>query len=67
MMEIAMKDIFLKKMLNIQKNYLICIEIYHACAAHIRALKQALNHGLILKKVYKVIQFNQKSMVKTMH
>ena len=36
-------------------------------AAHIRALKQALNHGLILKKVYKVIQFNQKSMVKTMH
>ena len=31
---------------------------------HIRALKQALNHGLILKKVYKVIQFNQKSMVK---
>ena len=36
-------------------------------AVHIRALKQALNHGLILKKVYKVIQFNQKSMVKTMH
>ena len=28
---------------------------------HIRALKQALNHGLILKKVHKVIQFNQKA------
>ena len=25
---------------------------------HIRALKQALNHGLILKKVYRVIKFN---------
>ena len=28
---------------------------------HIRSLKQALNHGLILKKVHKVIQFNQKA------
>ena len=28
---------------------------------HIRALKQALNHELILKEVHKVIQFNQKS------
>ena len=27
---------------------------------HIRNLKQALNHGLILKKVHKVIKFNQK-------
>ena len=26
-----------------------------------RALKQALNHGLVLKKVHKVIQFNQKA------
>ena len=31
---------------------------------HIRALKQALNHGLVLKKVYKVIEFNQKAWVK---
>ena len=28
---------------------------------HIRALKQALNHGLKLKKVRRVIQFNQKA------
>ena len=27
---------------------------------HIRNLKQALNHGLILKKVHRVIKFNQK-------
>ena len=32
--------------------------------AHIRALKQALNHGLILKRVHSVIQFNQKSWLK---
>ena len=29
--------------------------------AHIRSLKQALNHGLIFKKVHRVIQFNQKA------
>ena len=28
---------------------------------HIRALKQALNHGLILRTVHRVIQFNQKA------
>ena len=32
-----------------KKNYVV----------HIRALKQALTHELILKKVHKVIQFNQ--------
>ena len=31
---------------------------------HIRTSKQRLNHGLILKKVYKVIQFNQKAWLK---
>ena len=30
-------------------------------AIHIRNLKQALNHGLILKKVHRVIKFNQKA------
>ena len=28
---------------------------------HIRLLQQALNHGLILKKVLRVIQFNQEA------
>ena len=32
--------------------------------AHIKALKEALNHGLILKKVHRVIQFNQKAWLK---
>ena len=32
--------------------------------AHIRSLKQALNHGLMLKKVHRVIQFNQEAWLK---
>ena len=31
---------------------------------HIRNLKQALNRGLILKKVHRVIKFNQKAWLK---
>ena len=31
---------------------------------HIRNLKQALNHGLFVKKVHKVIKFNQNSWLK---
>ena len=31
---------------------------------HVRNLKQALNHGLILKKVHSVIKFNQKAWLK---
>ena len=37
-----------------KKNYVV----------HIKALKQGLNHGLILKKVHRVIQFNQKAWLK---
>ena len=36
-------------------------EIYFV---HIKALKQAFNHGLILKTVHKVIQFSQKAWLK---
>ena len=31
---------------------------------HIRSLKQALNHGLILNKVHLVIKFNQEALLK---
>ena len=31
---------------------------------HIRVLKQALNHGLVLRKVHRIIQFNQKDWLK---
>ena len=34
------------------------------CVVHIRALKQALDQGLILKKVHRVIGFNQEASLK---
>ena len=32
---------------------------------HIRSLKQALNHGLKLKKVHRIIEFNQEAWLKS--
>ena len=31
---------------------------------HIKNLKQASNHGLVLKKVHKVVKFNQNAWLK---
>ena len=81
-----MKDIFLKLMFSIQKNYTNFIMTYHfyqkerklkkikkltanlydknEYVIHIKNLKQALNHGLILKKVHRVIKFNEKAWLK---
>ena len=45
---------------------LICsIEGKEKYVIHIRALKQALNHGLKLKEVYRIIQFKQKAWLKS--
>ena len=82
-----MKDIFLKFMFSIQKNYVNFIMTCHFYQKekkirkvekfvsnlydknkydiHIRNLKQALTHGLILKKVHRMIKFNQKDQLKT--
>ena len=57
---------FLPERMKINKcNKLVC-DIYDKSkyVVHIRRLKQALNNGLILKKVHKVIQFNQKAWLK---
>ena len=44
---------------------LVCsIEDKQKYVIHIRALKQALNHGLILKDVHRVIKFNQEAWLK---
>ena len=52
-----------KKVNKVEK--LIChIEDKEKYVIHIRVLKQALNHGLVLSKVHKVIQFNQKDWLK---
>ena len=49
-----------RKIRGVQK--LICgIEDKEKYPVHIRTLKQTLNHGLILKEVHRVIQFNQKA------
>ena len=40
--------------LNDKKNYIV----------HIKALNQALKHGLILEKVHRVIEFNQMAWLK---
>ena len=55
--------IFTRKKKKIEK--LACnIEDKEKYAIHIRALTQALNHGLILKEVHRVIQFNKKAWLK---
>ena len=52
-----------KKVNKIEK--LICnIEDKEKHVMHIKVLKQALNHGLVFKKVHRVIQFNQKDWLK---
>ena len=46
-------------------NKLVCtVQDKEKYVFHIRALKQALNHGLILNKVHRVIQFNQQAWLK---
>ena len=53
-----------KKVEKVEK--LICsIEDKERCVIHIRALKQALNHGLVLRKVHRIIQFKQKAWLKS--
>ena len=49
-----------------KRNKLVC-NIYEKenYVVHISVLKQAINHGLILKKVHRIIQFNQEAWFKT--
>ena len=63
------KAIFLKWMLNIRTNgkckKLVC-NLFNKkkYVAHINTLKQALNHGLKLEKIHRVIEFNQEAWLK---
>ena len=56
---------FLPERMKIKKcNKLVCnLSDKNNYFVHIRTLKQALNHGLILKEVHEVIQFNQKALL----
>ena len=51
---------FLPEKMKIDKCKKLVCNLYDkkSYVVHIRSLKQALNHGLILKKVHTVIQFN---------
>ena len=52
-----------KKLGKVEK--LVCsIEGKEEYVIHIRVLKQALNHGLVLKDVHRVIKFNQEEQLK---
>ena len=64
------KVIFWKWMLNIQRDYTNNKKLVYNLfnkkkyVVHINALKQVLNHGLKLKKIHRVIKFNQKVWLK---
>ena len=61
-----------KKLFNLHKDFPFLAERKLICGMqekqknvdHIRVKKQALNHGLKLKKVHRVIQFNQETWIK---
>ena len=57
---------FLPKRMKIDKcQKLVCnLRNKKKCVVHIRSLKQALNYGLKLKKVRRIIEFNQESWLK---
>ena len=58
---------FLRERMKINKCSKLVGNIYdkNNYVVHIRSLKQALDHGLILKKVHTVIQFNQEAWLNT--
>ena len=57
---------FLPERMKINKCNKLACNLYdkNNYAVHIRSLKQALDHRLILKKVHGVIQFNQEAWLK---
>ena len=58
--------LFLPKRIKLEKFEKLVANLHDKTeyVIHIRNLKQALNHGLILKKVHRVIKFNQKAWPK---
>ena len=57
---------FLPERMKINKyNKLVCnLHDKNNYVVYIRSLKQAFYHGIIIKKVHKVIQFNQEAWLK---
>ena len=57
---------FLPKRMKIDKTQMLVCNLHDKkkYVVHISILKQALNHGLKLKKVHRVIEFNQEARLK---
>ena len=57
---------FLLDSMEIEKVEMLVANLYDKTeyVIHIRNLKQALNHRLVLKKVHRVIKFNQNAWLK---
>ena len=57
---------FLPERMKTNKCSKLVCNLYHKknYVVHIRSLKQALNHRLILKKVHRIIQFDQEAWLK---
>ena len=57
---------FLQERMKINKCSNLLCNLYdkNNYVVHIRSLKEALDHELILKKVHRVIQFNQEAWLK---
>ena len=57
---------FLPERMEINKCKKLVCNLYDKkkYVVHIKSLKQALNHGLKLKKIHRVIEFNQKALLK---
>ena len=53
-----------EKINKVEKLLVTSIEDKEKYVIHISALKQALNHGLVLKNVYRVIEFRQEAWLK---
>ena len=53
-----------RKKVNKCEKFICSIEDKEEYTVHIIALKQALNHGLILKKVHSIIKFNKRVWLK---
>ena len=54
-----------RKKINQCEKLIYSIEDKEKYVVHIKALKQTLNHGLILKKVHRVIKFNKRAWLKS--
>ena len=57
---------FLPERIKLEKIGKLVTNVHHKTeyVIRVRNLKQALNHGLILKKFHRVIKFNQKAWLK---